>query len=119
MNKNYKNIIAILDNDFGSLRIIKDKNNNAYINDVDLTNSAKDLLRSTVEHSCKIFLLIREKENFNADFFKQIDEFLSYDFDLKPTIFIKSIHFNDNLESLLPKIEKDFTIDPKETIFIS
>jgi hypothetical protein len=40
--RNFKNVIAILDNDFGNLRIIKD-NNNVYINDVDLTNSAKNL----------------------------------------------------------------------------
>src|SRR5215204_775811 len=116
-NKNFKNVIAILDNDFGSLRIIKDGNTNVYINDVDLTNSAKNLLLSLVKHNCKLFLLIREKENLDAKVYDQIDTFLSYDSDT-PT-FIKSIPFNINLEELLPKIEKDFTINPKETIFIS
>jgi hypothetical protein len=115
--KDFKNVIAILDNDFGNLRIIKDNDNNVYINDVDLTNSAKNLLRSIVESNSKLFLLIREKENLDTNFYEQIDTFLSYDSG-KPNI-IKSIPFNDNLEQLLIKLEKEFLLNQKETIFIS
>lgn len=115
-SKNFKNILAILDNDFGSLRIIKD-NNNVYINDVDLTNSAKNLLRSIVKGNYNLFLLIREKEHLDTNVYEQIDTFLSYDSG-KPNL-IKSIPFNDNLEQILLKLEKEFSLNPKETIFIS
>jgi hypothetical protein len=40
VNNNFRNVIAILDNDFSNLRIIKDDDNNIHINDVDLTNAA-------------------------------------------------------------------------------
>ena len=70
-NKNFKNVIAILDNDFGSLRIIED-NSNVFINDVDLTNAGSNLLLSIVKHNCKLFVLIREKEDLEAQVYDQI-----------------------------------------------
>jgi hypothetical protein len=60
--RNFKNVIAILDNNFGNLRIIKDDNNNMHINDVDLTNAAKNLLLSMIKYNYKLFLLIRKKD---------------------------------------------------------
>lgn len=51
MTNEFKNVLAILDNDFGSLRIIKDPNNSIFINDIDLTRSSKNLMMSLAEHN--------------------------------------------------------------------
>ncbi len=115
--KNFKNVLAILDNDFGSLRIIRDSSNNVFINDIDLTISARNLLLSLVENNCNLFLLIREKDDLDAKVYEQINLFLSYD--IGKSNIIKSIPFDDNLAELLIKIEKDLMINPKETLFIS
>jgi hypothetical protein len=53
---NFKNVIALLDNDFGSLRIIKNENNEIFINDIGLTSSGKILLLSLSKYHCNLFL---------------------------------------------------------------
>lgn len=52
-NKDLKNVIAILDYDFGRVRVIID-NSKSYINDVDLTEPANSLL-SSLEQNKLIF----------------------------------------------------------------
>lgn len=79
MTNEFKNVLAILDNDFGSLRIIKDPNNSIFINDIDLTRSSKNLMMSLAEHNCNLFLFIRENDNLDPKVYEQIDTFLTYD----------------------------------------
>jgi hypothetical protein len=99
-NKDFKNVIAILDNDFGSLRIIKD-NGTSYINDIDLTESSNNLLSSLEKNNnCKLFLLIREKMDDKA--YEQANAFL-------PSL-AKAVHFNSHLENILSNLKRDFFI---------
>ena len=108
-NSSFKNVIASLDYDFGNLRIINDKMNNSFINDINLTDSSNDLLSILDKHDCKLFLLIRDK--LNPSTFEQIKDFL-------PS-FTNVIPFDRHLDALFSEIKSNFTVKPEETIFIS
>ena len=87
-NSSFKNVIAVLDYDFGNLRIIKDEMNNLFINDFDLTDSSKNLLSILDMNNCKLFLLVRNKLNHSA--YEQLKDFL-------PS-FTKALPFDCHLE---------------------
>ena len=113
----FKNVIALLDNDFGSLRIVKNENSKIFINDIDLTNSGKNLLHSLNKDDCNLFLLVRETEIMDTQVYEQINAILSYNLE-KPSL-VNSIPYKDNLETVLTRIQDDFSISPGETIFVS
>ncbi|HSF49433.1 MAG TPA: M20/M25/M40 family metallo-hydrolase [Nitrososphaeraceae archaeon] len=107
--KPFKNVIAVLDNEFGYLRIIKNDRNNLFVNDIDLSYSTNDLLDNLEKNNCKLFLLIREK--YDHDLYEQLTDFL-------PS-FTRVIPFVDHLDILLSKLKTDFLLNSEETIFIS
>ena len=107
-NKNFKNVVAILDNDFGSLRIIKD-GSRSYLNDIDLTNSSMNLLKTIESANLKLFLLLRD--NLGQEVDEQVKLFL-------PS-FTSAIQFNENLKSILENLINNSTVKPSETIFVS
>ena len=113
----FKNVIALLDNDFGSLRIVKNENSKIFINDIDLTNSGKSLLQSLNKDDCNLFLLVRETEIVDTQVYEQINSILSYNLE-KPSL-VNSIPYKDNLETVLTRLQDDFSINPGETVFVS
>jgi hypothetical protein len=105
--KDFKNVVAILDNDFGSLRILK--NNSTYVNDIDLTDSSKNLFSVLESHNFNLFLLLRE--NLDSSVCEQVKLFLPSNSSVIP--------FNDNLYNILKEVISNSTLEPSQTIFVS
>ena len=105
---NVKNVIAILDNDFGNLRIIKDTDTFC-INDIDLSNSAKELLTVLEKSNLRLFLLFREK--LDEASYEQVKFLL-------PSLSIV-VPFKEKLENILLNLSKDYKLKTDETIFLS
>ena len=104
----FKNVVAILDNDFGSLRILKD-DTSSYVNDIDLTDSSKNLLSGLAAHNSNLYLLLRE--NLDSTVCEQVKLFLPSSSSVIP--------FNNNLDSILRNLAGNSVLEPNETIFVS